>query len=570
MRDKATFWIWEASASVRAKVAWLSCCQVANSLCGVAYALMLRGLVDSAVAGDAVRFGAWVGATVVLVAAQLSIRAIVRWLSELSRASLENALKLRLLDALLHGDFGRVAAVHSGEWMNRLTSDTKVVADGMTDIVPGAVGMAVKLVGALVAAVWLDPRIAVVLLPGGAALILFSFLFRRVLRRLHQQIQKTDGRLRSFLQDGLGSLLTVRSFAAEDTMLAGADRLAGDHLDARMRRNRFSNLCNVGFGAAMTGAQLGAVVWCGYGILTGTMSFGTLTAMAQLVGQVQAPLANISGYLPRWYAMLGSAERLSAAEELADGGADALPLAAVRTMYEEEVSAVGLDDVSYAYWPATEDVSSMSKDGASPAVEDVSIEVRRGEFLALTGESGCGKSTTLRLLMGAYEPDAGQRYLLRRDGARVPLDPSLRRLFAYVPQGNQLLGATVREAVSLGNADAGSEDACVWDALRAACAEGFVRGLEGGLDAPLGERGAGLSEGQTQRLAVARAVFSGSPILLLDEATSALDAATEVQLLRNLRSLADTTVVVVTHRPAALELCDRAIEFDEGGLHERA
>lgn len=570
MRDEATAWAWEASAGVRAKVAWLSVCQVAHGLCGVAYALMLRGLVDSAVAGDAPGFWAWAGATALLVAVQLSVRAVVRWLEELSRASLENALKMRLLDALLRGDFGRVAAVHSGEWMNRFTNDAKVVAEGVAEIVPGAAGMAAKLVVALAAAVWLDPRIALVLLPGGAALVLLSFLFRRVLRQLHRRIQEADGRLRAFLQDRLGGLLTVRSFAAEDSTLAGAAGLAGGHLDARMRRNRFSNLCNVGFGAMMSGAQLGAAIWCGYGILTGTMSFGTLTAMVQLVAQVQAPLANISGYLPRWYAMLGSAERLAEAGQLAGSDARALPLADARALYDSNLAAVGLDDVSYAYWPATEDVTGMSKDGAPLALRNLSLEVRKGEFLALAGASGCGKSTALRLLMGAYEPDAGERYLLTCDGERMLLDSSMRRLFAYVPQGNQLLGSTVREAVSLGDPDAAGDDARLWEALRVACADAFVSELEGGLDAPLGERGSGLSEGQTQRVAVARAVFCGSPILLLDEATSALDAATEARLLRNLRTLPDRTVVVVTHRPAALEVCDRVVDFEDGGAHERA
>ena len=576
MRDEAAVWIWEASAGVRAKVGCLAVCQVAHGLCGVAYALMLRGLVDSAVAGDAAGFWGWAGATALLVVVQLSIRAAVRRLSELSRASLENALKLRLFDVLLHGDFGRVAAVHSGEWMNRLTNDAKVVADGVADIVPGAAGMVAKLLGALAAAIWLDPRIAVVLLPGGAALILLSFLFRRALRRLHRRIQEADGRLRVFLQERLGGLLTVRSFVAEGSALAGAGELADEHLEARMRRNRFSNLCNVGFGAVMSGAQLGAAVWCGYGILTGTMSFGTLTAMVQLVAQVQAPLANISGYLPRWYAMLGSAERLAEAEGLEGEGpaagaerrsgkrARTLSVADARALHEEGLSAVGLRDVSYAYWPATEDVSGMSKDGGPFAVADLTLEVRKGEFLALAGESGCGKSTALRLLMGAYTPDAGERYLLMRDGSRVPPGPSMRRLFAYVPQGNQLLGSTVREAISLGDPDALGDDARLWEALRVACADAFVSELECGLDAPLGERGAGLSEGQTQRLAVARAVFSGSPILLLDEATSALDAATEARLLENLRSLSDRTVVVVTHRPAALEMCDRVVRFEEG------
>ena len=587
MRDAATSWIWESSAGMRGKVAWLAVCQVAHGLCGVAYALMLRGLVDSAVAGDAAGFWGWAGATTLLVAAQLSIRAVVRWLSELCRASLENALKLRLFDALLRGDYGRVAAVHSGEWMNRLTSDAKIVADGVTDIVPGATGMAAKLVGALAAAVWLDPRIAVVLLPGGAALVLFTFLFRRVLRRLHRRIQEADGRLRSYLQDRLGGMLTVRSFAAESTSLAGAAEFTDSHLEARMRRNRFSNLCNIGFGAVMSGAQLGAIVWCGYGILTGTMSFGTLMAMAQLVGQVQAPLANISGYLPRWYAMLGSAERLMEVEGLSSdagrdhaptgmqasspvgGDAQALPLADMLALYESGFSAVGLDSVSYAYWPTADGVLDMSKDEMQLAVNGVSLEVRKNEFLALAGESGCGKSTTLRLLMGAYEPDVGKRYLLMRDGTRMPLDLTMRRLFAYVPQGNQLLGSTVREAVSLGDPGESGDDARLWEALRVACADEFVSELEGCLDAPLGERGAGLSEGQTQRIAVARAVFSESPILLLDEATSALDAATEARLLQNLRSLTDRTVVVVTHRPAALEVCDRVIEFNEGGACER-
>ena len=559
MRDEAASWTWKASAGVRAKVACLALLQVIHGLCGVAYALMLRGIVDAAMAGDAAGFWGWAGATVLLVATQLLLRAVARWLEELCRASLENALKLRLFDALLQGDFGRVAAVHSGEWMNRLTSDTKVVADGVTDIVPGAVGMVAKLIGALSVAIWMDPRIAIMLLPGGAALVLTSFLFRRVLRRLHRRIQETDGHLRAFVQDRLGGLLTVRSFVAEEVSLVGAAELADSHLEARMRRNRFSNLCNVGFGAVMSGAQLGAAVWCGYGILTGTMSFGTLTAMTQLVGQVQMPLANISGYLPRWHAMLGSAERLAEVEALVGDEEPARPLSEIRTFYEGDLSAVGLEDVSYTYWPANENVARMTKEGMQPAVEELSLEVLKGEFLALTGESGCGKSTALRLLMGAYEPDAGQRYLLVRDGARLAIDSTMRRLFAYVPQGNQLLGNTVREVVTLGDPHAVSDDARIWEALRVACAEGFVHELDDGLDAPLGERGAGLSEGQSQRLAVARAIFSESPILLLDEATSALDAATEARLLGNLRKLRDRTVVVVTHRPAALKVCDRVV-----------
>lgn len=571
MRDAAVTWIWDSSTNAHAKVLWLTVCQTLHGLCGVAYALMLRGVVDAAMMGDAPSFAKWVGATAIVVVMQLAIRAIVRWLDELTRGLLENELKLRLFDVLLRGDVDRVSAVHSGEWLNRLTSDTKVVADGVTEIVPGLAGMVARLLGSLVAILWLDPRLVVVLVPGGAALVAFSLLFRRRLKGLHRGIQEADGHLRTFLQDRLGSLLVVRSFVAEEPSLAEAGHLALAHLDARMRRNRFSNACNVGFGMAMSGARFGAVAWCGYGILTGTMDFGTLTAMAQLVGQVQAPLANISGYLPRWYAMLGSAERLMEAETLMAALPEALPLADVEKYYGRELVAIGLLRVSYAYCPATEDVTVAGKEGMPLAVRDFSVEVHKGEFVAFVGESGCGKSTSLRLQMGAYDPDVGKRYARLADGARVSLDSSLRRLFAYVPQGNQVMGRTVREIVSLGDPGAAHDDDRLWDALRTACADEFVRGLEGELDAPLGERGTGLSEGQTQRLAIARAVFCGSPVLLLDEATSALDAHTEATLLRNLRALENKTVIVVTHRPAALELCDRVITFGEKeSIHERA
>ncbi|MBR3328182.1 MAG: ABC transporter ATP-binding protein [Atopobiaceae bacterium] len=194
-------------------------------------------------------------------------------------------------------------------------------------------------------------------------------------------------------------------------------------------------------------------------------------------------------------------------------GSRALPLADARALYESNLAAVGLDDVSYAYWPATEDVTGMSKDGAPLALRNLSLEVRKGEYLALAGASGCGKSTALRLLMGVYEPDAGERYLLTCDGERMLLDSSMRRLFAYVPQGNQLLGSTVREAVSLGDPDAAGDDARLWEALRVACADGFVSELEGGLDAPLGERCSctTCASGPTTRSASARrASSSGS------------------------------------------------------------
>jgi ATP-binding cassette subfamily B protein len=195
------------------------------------------------------------------------------------------------------------------------------------------------------------------------------------------------------------------------------------------------------------------------------------------------------------------------------------------------------------------------------AVTDLNLSIAKGEYVAFTGHSGCGKSTALMLLMGIYKPDSGVRYVSLNDGSREELASSWHRLFAYVPQGNKLMSGTVREIVSFADKKSASDDARINEALKIACADSFIAELDNGIDTLLGERGTGLSEGQMQRIAIARAIYSKSPILVLDEATSALDESTEKQLLENLRALTDKTVVIVTHRAAALDICDRKIEF---------
>ena len=570
MRNNAVKWLYSVTGRKKWNILWLMIVQALHGASGVLYALLLRNIVDSAVDGDKPGFRLYIVLILVLVAAQVGMRAIIRWLEEYSRASLENLFKRRLLDNILYKDFGTINAVHSGEWLNRLTNDTVVVANSSVEILPGIAGMIVKMVSAMIMMIVLDYRFALVILPAGAVLLFFTYSFRKVLKRLHKNVQEKDGKLRIYLQERLGSLMMIRSFAAEVQTEADAYEKMSEHKDARMKKNRFSNLCNIGFQSGMQGMYVAGVIYCGYGILVGSISYGTLTAVTQLISQIQSPFANITGYLPKFYAMTASAERLMEVESFEnDGNSVPMSIEEILEEYHSSFASMGLENASFTYYPASDKVRTLTKDNMPEVINGMDLEIRKGEYTAFTGHSGCGKSTILKLLMCIYKLDGGRRFITDTSGKRSELTTAYHRLFAYVPQGNQLMSGTIRDVVTFADRSACNDDERIYEALRIACADEFVSQLENGVDTVLGERGTGLSEGQMQRIAVARAIFSRSPVLLLDESTSALDEATEKKLLENMKNMTDKTVVIVTHRPAALSICDRILEFNETGVIDK-
>ena len=550
---------------------------VLQSLLGassVGYAMLLRGMIDAAVEKEQNDFLIAAGVLTGLILFQLLCRACERLVEENARATFENRLKERLFSVLLNRDFASVNAVHSGEWINRLTSDTVIVADGLVGILPGAAGMMIKMISALAMLLVLEPRFGWFIVPGGIMLILVSYNARKFLKALHKRIQERDGRLRVFFQEHLGSLLVVHSFTAEKQVLGAAKERMKEHKKARMKKSWVSAVCNLGYSGIMQGVYVFGAVFCSYGIMTGTITYGTLTAILQLISQVQNPVANITGYLPKYYAMIASVERLMDAERFTkDFDGTVLNASQIGTFYDEKFQAIGLEKASFTYLlPVQEpDHGEMERDRMPVVIKDVYLEIQKGDYVAFTGHSGSGKSTILKLFLCLYPLDEGRRYLKETDGKYTDLDGTWRKLFSYVPQGNHLMNGTIREIIAFADQEKSRDEKRMRRALEIACADTFVEELSQGLDTVLGERGQGLSEGQMQRIAIARAIFADNPILILDEATSALDDETEKRLLSNLKTMTNKTVLIVTHRPAALEICNKQvmIEADDIRMVER-
>ena len=296
------------------------------------------------------------------------------------------------------------------------------------------------------------------------------------------------------------------------------------------------------------GAGFLALCWCAWQLLNGRMSFGSLTAVTQLVNQLQAPFVNLSGVMPQYISMIASGERLMELESI-QGQPE--PMEADRDAVYASMECLRAEQLSFSY-------------DRERVLDHAEFSLPKGAFAVITGPSGIGKSTLLKLVLGVFRPESGGLYLQNRE-EKLRLDRSTRQLFAYVPQGNLLLSGTLRENLTIVKPQATEEE--IRQAVYVSCMEEYLPQLPMGLDTMLGESGAGLSEGQAQRLAIGRAVLGGAPILLLDECTSALDALTEQKVLQRLRALPNRTCIAVTHREAAIALCDWRLQVGGGKIH---
>ncbi|MBR2213994.1 MAG: ABC transporter ATP-binding protein [Eubacterium sp.] len=487
----------------------------------------------------------WGVVILVVITARLVIRVLASAIGIKVTAKLTMRFRTKLFYGILNKKYEDINKIHSGELINRLTSDINIVTEGVIGIIPNLLYYITQFVGAFVVLVVIAPKFTILFLIAGVLISIITLLLRKKFKGLHKEVQSTEGVVRSFFQEAIESMLVVKTFGAEDTFREKGDDYQEINYWAKMKRRRVSILANAGFSFVFNAGYLAALVWAAIKVAMGALTYGTLTAMLQLIGQIQAPFVNITKVVPDYYAIIASAERIIEIEEIENEEKDV-----------EEINAPEF----YKNFNKAEFANIKFNYGRESVLEEGNAEFDKGDFVAIRGISGIGKSTLMKMLLGVFTPNEGTIRLYENNGQFVDASPSTRSLFSYVPQGNYLFSGTLRDNIKLINPYATDED--IHKALEISSIDDFVDTLPDGLDTVLGEKGTGVSEGQAQRLAIARAIVSDAPIILLDEATSALDAETEKRVLDNIKSLNSKTCVIITHKNAALQVCNKEFLID--------
>lgn len=525
---------------------------VINGVTSVVFANFSKNVIDGAtIYKDMDYIVKFAIALLGVVILQMLLIIIRNCVAERCKGRLDIILKRHLLQNIMNKNYSSVTAYHTGELQNRLFNDVGIVTDSFTKIVPNTVFFITKLSSALIYLVALDKIFALIFLIGGLSVFIITRLFRKTLKSLHKQVQETEGKTRSFIQEVVTNLLAVKAFSAEDKMQQHTDELQETNFKAVMKRRNFNIVANTGLSGVFNVGSVFAIAFGAWRILTGVMTYGTVTAMIQLVNQVQQPFASLSGVMPMYFSMIASAERLMEIDALPDEQ-DINDDEFDRDEVYKNLQSISFNDITFSY---DRDV----------ILDNTSLSIEKGDFLAIMGISGIGKSTLLKLLLGVFTVKSGTISLKTSQGD-IPVDRNTRKLFTYVPQGNMLISGTIRENLTFVNDNATDRE--IEEAIRISCAKQFIDELPMGIETVIGEKGLGLSEGQVQRLAIARSILSNAPVLLLDEATSALDEETEKQFLTNLKELNNVTCIIVSHKKAALEICNKHIQINNGKIVE--
>lgn len=532
-------WLMEYSRPYIGKILLVMLLGIANTVASLVMVQISKMIIDNASFGNG--FIRLLVVYLILMLAMQALSVINTLISTMLTERFSFGIRKQIYEKIIRSHWMNVTKYHTGDLMTRLTSDAGNIADGIIGTIPNIILLIIELVMVFFTLFYYSPLLAVLALLVAPVAAITAWWLGKKLRVLQKKVQETESAYRSFLQESLANLLVVKAFANENYSVNKLTDLREDRFYWVYKKTKMGVVSSTAMSLTFQIGYIAAFSYGVYQIANGSITYGTMSVFLSLVNRVQSPIMQLAQQIPRIVMILTSTGRIVELQSI--------PL---EQKQEQQISAenigVKVENLSFGYTEET-------------VLQDTSLSINPGEFVAIIGESGIGKTTLIRLIMSFMSNYQGEITYFNDKGETETANAGTREFISYVPQGNTLFSGTIRENIRMGNLNAAEEE--MWDALRMSSAEAFVKGLPQGLDTVIGERGHGLSEGQAQRIAIARAFVKKAPFLILDEATSALDEGTEMSVIKGLQELTPRpTCLVITHRKSILRYCDREIKIE--------